>query len=379
MTEKEPSTTDQPQDAQATPSSTAASAPEPAGAATPAGKSRSSFPLTASLALLLALAAGGGVGYLWIQQQAQQASVDKLEGFGLDLRARADELQRLAGQIDTLDQRHSERLSEFSAELQGQRRQLDELPLRVGRLENALENVPGVADKARSAWLLAEAEYFLRIANAQLALARNPDVALRALQLADEKLRDIGDPGLTPVRSALADEMTALRAVPRPDTEGIVLSLGSLAASLDRLPFAQQNPDRFGHDSSRSDDGLSGWQRAWQAIKEALMGLVRVKRTDEPVTPLRSEAEESLLLRGMATELELARLALIRGEAALYRDAIASVSTSLQRYFDTSSPQVQAAQSQLDQLASAVLPDALPDISGSLRLLDRLADGTAAP
>ncbi len=342
-------------------------------------KSRGGSSLPGWLALLIALLTAAGGGYLWTRQQAQQQTNNATDRLGAELRERVAEVERLEDKLDQLsnaDSQLADDVSSLEQQLSSQRRQLDLMPARVERLERVLEALPGVADKARSAWLLAEAEYYLRIGNAQLGLARNADVALRALELADEKLRDVGDPGLLRVRRVLADEITALRAVPRPDAEGIALRIGSLSRSLVSLPLSRQTPEQYGRNESQ-DTTLSGWQRAWQAIKDALLSVVRIKRTDEVVAPLRTEIEESILLRGMETTLDVARLALIRGDARLYRDALAGVDERLQRHFDLQDRSVQVAREQLAELSGAQLPESLPDISASLNLLLRF--GTDAP
>ncbi len=329
-------------------------------------------------ALLLALLAAAGTGYLWTQQQTQRQKLQQLDELRTRISGSSTELadirQALARLREQEDRLNTE-TAELKESLASQRRQLDELPLRITRLEGTLEKMPGVNEKARQAWLLSEAEYYLRIANAQLGLARNADVALRALELADEQLRDVGDPGLTRVRSALADEMTALRALPRPDAEGIALRLASLGRRLDNLPLAKLSPDNYGT-GSRSDSGTSGLARAWHAIKEAFLSLVRVKRSDETVTPLLTEADEALLLRSMEAELELARLALIRGEGLLYRDALKGVVLNLQRHFDLGAESVQSTLSQLQKLSQVELPGSMPDISRSLQLLLDLTRGS---
>lgn len=333
------------------------------------------------LALLIALAAAGASGYLWLQQREQAELMDELGRMRVDLDARTRELQRLRGELDILTgsaESQGDGLADLGERLDRQARQLDELPPRLGRLERALENVPGVADRARSAWLLAESEYYLRIANAQLNLAGNVDVALRALELADEKLRDLGDPGLTRVRSQLADEITALKGVPRPDAEGIVLTLGSLARNLEGLPLARQAPGRFGSPEAPDPD-RSGLARAWDAIVNALKSVISVKRSDATVTPLRSPAEESMLIRILDMELQIARLSLIRGESALYRQSLESATGRLTRYFDMDAAQVRATLTRLEELTVADLPEALPDISGSLALLLSLTSGAAVP
>ncbi|MGI9329151.1 MAG: uroporphyrinogen-III C-methyltransferase [Gammaproteobacteria bacterium] len=343
--------------------------PEPEPPAT-AGRS-----WTGLLALLIALGAAAATGYLWTLQQNQQAALAQVDRLASQLQSNQGSVAQLSTQQSDTAATNAQlqaELSELNERLLSQRKTLDELPPRLTRLERALEELPGISDQARAAWLIAEAEYYLRIANAQIQLARNAEVALRAQQLADEKLRDAADPRLTQVRAALADEMTALRAVPRPDTEGIVLAISSLARALDELPLAQQGPSRYGQ-QQLEDDGSSGLARAWARLREALLSLVRIKKTDEAASPLRTAAEESLLLRRLEAELELARGALLNGQGQLYRSLLDDVKASIRRHFDNDAPAVRAAINQLADLARAELPEALPDISGSLELLLRVA------
>ncbi len=337
--------------------------------------------MTALLALCIALIAGAGSGYVGWQQRAQAGISGNVASLRSDVTSNANEMAQIKGQSDSLaadDKKLAKDINGLLDRIDRQGRQLEEIPLRIGRLEAALDNIPGVADKARSAWLLAEAEYFLRIGNAQLSLVKNADVALRALELADEKLRDLGDPGLTRVRAALADEIVALKAVPRPDTEGIVLTLGSLAKKVDSLPLAETVPGQFTGTVQTGQDA-SGLKRAWQAIVDALMSIISVKRTDSQVTPLVTNDVESLLVRSLDVDLQIAQLALIRNDAQIYRHALTAVSARLTRYFDTQSAEVESMLSTINELIAADLPTELPDISASLSLLLRLNDEAARP
>jgi uroporphyrin-3 C-methyltransferase len=333
------------------------------------------------LALLIALAAAAGTAYLWwLDQQNQGAESARLFELRSSIEQSQQQIASLREQLADQAASDTELTRDIGAleeRLASQRRQLDELPVRLSRVEEALDEVPGIAAQSRAAWLVAEAEYYLRVANAQLQLARNPGVALRAMELADEKLRDVADPGLTPVRSRLADEMTALRALPEPDLEGLILRIGSLSRSLDQLPLSQQAQERYGQIDA-TDAELTGWARAWARIREAILSLVRIKQTGEQVTPLRTPAEESLLLRRLETTLELARLALLQGNGELYRELLGDVKSEMRRHFDTDAPAVRATVNELTDLARTDLPDALPDISGSLELLQQLGDGVSA-
>ena len=329
-------------------------------------------------ALLLALLAAVGVGYLWLESRSQIETSKNVIGLRTELANRASELAELRGSIEEMETANAQLTQQLDSLTRQFDRQLEDIPLRISRIERTLDEIPGVDNQARSAWLLAEAEYFLRIANAQLNLAGNVDVSLRALALADQKLRDLADPGLTRVRSLLADEQTALRAVPRPDSEGIVLALGSLARSLDSLPLNRDAPGRFGQ-PAEFDGTESGLQRAWRKITEAFFNIISVKREDNSVTPLMSAAEESMLIRSLDIELQIGRLALIRNEKELYHRSLEAVSERLERYFDTDSPEVIAALATIEKAASAELPDELPNISGSLALLLRLGTEAASP
>lgn len=334
---------------------------------------------TGGLALLIAILAAAGAGYLWYQQRSEMPMSGQIEGMQTALDAQAAELQRLVTTAQTLrdaEQRLTVDVQNLSGPLG---RQLEEIPLRLKRLERALEDVPGVADKARSAWLLAETEYFLRIANSQLSLAGNVDVALSALDIADEKLRDMADPRLTPVRALLSDERAALKALPRPDSEGIVLALGSLTRSIDKFPLANGVPVRFGGDGA-PDTEESGLDRAWRVIKQALSGIISVKNTTEvAVAPVMSSADEIMLRRALDMEMQIARIAVIRNQGQLFVSSIESIRDRLNRYFDREDPAVTAALSTLEELHNANLSNELPDISGSLALLLDLGSGAATP
>jgi uroporphyrin-3 C-methyltransferase len=344
-----------------------------------ANSSSSGIPAwTGLIALLVALLTAVGAAYLWQEQRTQQASSQRLITLQMALDTRSRELADLSNTVDSMNaatQQFDNQLNTLTRQVDGQ---LEDLPLRIARIERTLDEIPGVANQARSAWMLAEAEYFMRIANAQLSLAGNVEVSQRALALADEKLRDLADPGLTRVRSLLSDEQTALRAVPRPDAEGIILALGSLARALDTLPLDRDAPGRFGSTGSAGKDE-SGLQRAWRVITEALFSIISVKRDDNTITPLMSAAEESMLIRSLDIELQIGRLALIRNERDLYLRSLQAVTERLNRYFDTDSTEVIAALATVEKAATAELPDELPNISGSLALLLRLRNEAANP
>lgn len=327
---------------------------------------------TALVALGVSLAVAG---YVWLEQRTGtgQRVIELRE----DANVRNSELAALKARLDEVSTGRrllDDDMDRLRERVARETESLGELPERLEQLEQTMGRFVGIGDKVRSAWLLSETEHYMRIANAQLGLAGDVDVAQTALSLADESLRELNEPRMTPVRRLLADELNALKAVPRPDTEGIVLSLGSLADSLDTLPLKVAVPAGLRAAPARPAEPLTGFDRALTAARAALASLVSVRRVDDPVSPLLPEAEQNVLIRSLDLELQLARLAIMRGDAGMYRRSVEAAGERMQEHFDVTSPDVQSAVESLTTLATAQLPEELPDISGSLTALLRVTE-----
>ena len=326
-------------------------------------------------AALIALGVSVAVaGYVWVEQRSGVGQ--RVAELKEDAGARSSELAALKARLDEvansrrmLDDDMDRLRERFARETET----LSELPGQVEQLQQTVDRFVGVGDKVRAAWLLAEAEHYMRIANAQLGLAGDIGVAETALGLADDSLRELNDPRLLPVRKLLADEIRGLKAVPRPDTEGIVLTLGSLADNLENLRLKSTAPAEFRAPPVMPAAPLTGFERALAVTRAALASLVSVRRVDDPVSPLLSEAEQTVLIRSLDLELQLARLAIMRGDAGMYRRSLDAASERLRQHFDLASADVQAAAESLAELEAAKLPEELPDISGSLDALLRIS------
>lgn len=352
-------------------------APQPA--TPPAGRTSSTV---AWLAGLLALTALAGVG--WLAWQGRDS--------GAESAANAERLERLASRFEALSgelgdatgglQELRESVGEIAGERAGAeagieslRERLEEilertesLAPRLANLENAVSSLQGISSGAREAWLLAEAEYYMQIANARLQLARTPEIALLALKYADERIRQLSDPGLTEVRRALSGEIQALEAHERLDIEGIALALANLADRVDSLPLDEQVAPSA-EELQAVDEESGGASRAWASVKRAFSGLVSVRRADEDVRPLLSPEAADFLRANLALQFQAARLALLRGETAVYGRSLADAADWLGRYYDADSRAVRQAVETIGELRDRPVDEPLPDISESLRLL----------
>lgn len=277
------------------------------------------------------------------------------------LEARVGEL---AGSAASSDRQFRQIENQLAASLA----ELDSLPGRIASLEGSMSSLRGISSGLRDAWLLAEAEYYMQIGNAQLQLAANAELAKLALQLADEKIQQLADPALTAIRRALADEIRALDAIETPDIEGIALTLSSLASAVDALPLDNELETNEVANSEVSDD-LSGMDRVIASLKQTASDVVSVRRSDETVQPLIAPEAQYFLRANLALQFQAARIALLRGEQELFDQSLDDASRWIARYFDTDDPAVHSALESVAEARQSVLPAALPDISGSLRLL----------
>jgi uroporphyrin-3 C-methyltransferase len=208
----------------------------------------------------------------------------------------------------------------------------------------------------------------MQIANAQLQLAGNPHLAALALAMADERIVQLSNPALTDVRRTLADELAALEVMEKPDIEGVTLTLASLARVVDSLPL--QKGTTAGSDADAElDPEMSGLDRAWASVKGAASGLVRVTGPEETATPFMTPEAAYFLRTNLALQLQAARLALLRGEQAVFQQSLDDASAWLGLYYDTESAQVASALQTIAEIRDSLFAVTTPDISESLRLL----------
>jgi uncharacterized protein HemX len=327
------------------------------------------------LALLLSILAAAGVGYMAIQDWRAQRSADTSSDSLVDLRNRIassnESLTTLNEGIANLaqtDAQTSAELETMRQDVESRLQLFDSLPSRLSNLENSMSSLQGVSAGARNTWLLAEAEYYMQIANAQLQLAGNPQLATLALGMADERVVQLSDPALTEVRQAIADELAALEVMDKPDIQGITLTLASLARVIDSLPL-RQIAEAKAEENAEIDPDLSGVDRAWASVKGAVSGLVKVTGPDQTAIPLLTPDAIYFLRTNLTLQLQAARLALLRGEQAVFRQSLDDAAAWLEQYFDAESAQVGSALETIDEIRGGMFTVAAPDISQSLRLL----------
>ena len=327
------------------------------------------------LAMFIALISVAAAGYLLLEKVRDESSATESSAELAALQRRIDAstqsieaLQGNVGQLGSDDSRTNAAVDDLRRDIEQRANLLDSLPPRMATLERSVAALQGVSIEARNTYLIAEAEYYMQIANAQLQLAGNPYLASLALGQADDRLLQLADPALIEVRSAIADELAALDVMEKPDIAGVTLILASLARVVDSLPLRSAG-DVTAAEAEALDTEMSGTARMWAAVKDAASGLVKVTPPDGDKAALITPDVADLARSNLSLQLQAARLALLRGEQEIFEQSLDDADAWLELYFNTGSAQVRSARQTMSEIRTEYAAVAPPDISQSIRLL----------
>jgi uroporphyrinogen-III synthase/uncharacterized protein HemX len=313
-----------------------------------------------SVLVLALVAAAGWEGYRRIDAMIvdTDARVEDLKRDFSAISAQVDRMQTRGSDQSVAVQRNAAEIARFSERLAAQ----DEA---IGRLRDELGG-------GRARVQLAVVEQLLMLANDRLQLGREVSAAVTALDAADARLATLADPRLFSVREAIARERAALLAVPRADAAGAALTLSSLIDRAPRFALKTTVPEHFeaGRTAPPPATEVSGpWQRAQAAVRRALASTFTLRRDSGPPRQLLTDEQTALIRQVLALKLEGARAALLRRDAASFRELCRSATAWLDDYFNANDPGIAAAQSELARLQTLDLEPPLPDLGGSLSLL----------
>lgn len=305
------------------------------------GSKRRRWP--AILTFFIATAAAGGVYYLWQEYSVLSRSIA---------------LSAQQTQSDFV--RGNERLKQ----------QISESENRVALMEQSLLTMQG---KDNMDWLVSESEYLIRIANHRLLLERDVKSALAALKSADSRLFDTQDPYWIPVRNQLARDIAGLEALQVVDVAGLSLRLNTLGEAIVQMPILKPEPTATSTLSTpkESKAEVKYWSEVWDDMSERLGKLVSIRSVERPPGPLLEPEQGAYLQQNLLLKLEGVKLALVRGEAQLYRDGLKTAREWIESFYDTGSPATREVLKHLTALHEVQIRPDLPNITNSLQTLQQ--------
>lgn len=321
-----------------------------------------------TLALLVALAGAGLSGWTWYegQQQSVAAAVPApaATDYGDAIEKQAGQLQGLLRQTDTYKEQISRLEQQLAAvpraaELAENQRLLVQLQSAQQAFTRRFEQAFG---NTRQDWRLAEAEHLLRMAHLRLTALQDLSSARYLLEAADQILFEQDDPAAYAAREAMAQALTAVRAVPKLDRTGVFMRLGALNQQVGSL--SQTLP---GYTPGDSDTGSIDWSKLLDKASNYIR--LDINSDTEAVKPLLSSQQLIHIRLAVSLSLEQAQWAALNGQQAVYDQALTQAGALLQDYFAADYQPAAHMREQVQELAGASVSQSMPDINPALLAL----------
>lgn len=266
---------------------TAASADRPRRSATPW--------LVIGLLLSFALLAVGG-WQLWQVQRTLQSQASEQDALGDALERQVgrltDELASTRSAVAALEDRGEAIREQVESGLQAR---LADLAERQDHLDERIARIDDRLSRGEIAWKTAEIGFLLTRAQERLTIGRDPDGAMLALRLADQRVAALSRPHWLPLRSAISDAIAGIEATGEGDRVGRALALRRLTDRVEDWPLVDEadrgdgepaeaavGPDDSGGSGESLPQDAAWYEKAWAATRGWIAGQVRVTRSDTP-------------------------------------------------------------------------------------------------
>jgi uroporphyrin-3 C-methyltransferase len=291
---------------------------------------------------LLVLIAIIGAGYwAWLQWQAQnQQQTDALAVQQTSVQQQQSSM--LQQQKNIAESIASNQLAKDDLEQQNQALQssiqsvIEQLQLTSAQVQINQRNLADVSGRRPADWLLAEADYLVRMAGRKLWLEHDVKTATMMLQSADSRIQDLDDPSLLPLRAKLAEDLQALQQVNQVSTSSIALALGAMLKQVNNLPLAFfKKPEAETDDETVTasiDDWRSNLARNW---REATKNFFSFKKVTADIKPFMSEQQQWLSKEQLKFALLQAQIAVLQENSTLYQQSLQTAFGLLIESFDT--------------------------------------------
>jgi len=268
-------------------------------------------------------------------------------------------------------------LSDQENQLAQERSRLEEQNV---RMQETLGAVHQRLARNSTEWMALEAQYLLQVANHRLRLEGDVKTAILALQSADGRLRETGDPGWISIREMIAAEISSLEAVEPMDWAGLSSRLSGLAEQVESLRFkgietqapAPEQAEVAATPEDRSIETML--EEGWRGFKSMMV----IRHRGQPVTAMFPPDQQHFVYQNLRLQFEGARLALLRRNQPLFSTSLQTAEQWIQDFFDPDDAATQAMLNGIESLRPVNINPDMPDISGSLLVLQEQLKRTRA-
>ncbi|MCC4797493.1 heme biosynthesis operon protein HemX [Enterovibrio norvegicus] len=310
----------------------------------------------AAVAIILVIALGAGL-YYHGHQQSQQ--------YNADISALASQVDALKSALSDSEKQNQAALASAAQNTQVLIKQQDKT---IVSLQSALADMKG---RRPNDWLLAEAEYLVNQAGRQLWLVHDVLTATTLMENADQRIAELNDPSMTPIRQAMAKDIMQLKALKRIDRDGLVLRLNSLQQEVDTLPLANAimpQAEEVAPEKVSSD--VSDWEQNLKASMNDFVGkFITYRKREGDVVPLLTPAQTFYLQENLKAKLDQAITAVYRENGRLYAESLSTAKAWAERFYNQDAKSTEAFITTLTHLSEQTISVNYPEVLHSQDLI----------
>ncbi|EGQ8027437.1 uroporphyrinogen-III C-methyltransferase [Vibrio vulnificus] len=294
------------------------------------------------LAIIIALLGTGGVAFQLQQQNSQyQAQITALQ----------NQLQQTQSAMgNELNQVKQETVAKATEVTHKAEVVLAQQQKSIESLQLAMADVKG---RRPNDWLLAEADYLVKLAGRKLFLEHDVVSATSLMESADQRIAALNDPSLVPLRKAMAKDITDLKTIPLIDRDGLVLRLTALQQQVDQLPLANAIlPEAKTVEKQQVSDDINNWQNNLMASLKAFSeNFITFRTRDGNVIPLLSPEQHFYLKENIKAKIETAIKAVYQEQGEVYTTSLTTAEAWSQAFFNQDNNTVKEFTQSLKQLS----------------------------
>ncbi len=334
--------------------------------ATPNNKAKVSKLAVLCLILILLLGAGGSWAMynLYKVVNTEQDSISELAA------SHAGDVSATKRQLEQQNSLHDSQLSRLS----------DKVSQQIARQQQTInmlqDKMVELAGRRPNDWLLAEANYLVKLAGRKLWQEKDISTASTLLTTADIRIAEMNDPSLISIRQALASDIASLQALPRDNSETLALKIDGLISQVDNLKLNMVELPELaeaqvsGELSNSATDWQDNLKRMWHSFSD---GFITVRRRNGSVEPLISPKQQWYLEENLKSKLMQTQIAVYRQQQDAFEHSIELSTRWIMQFYDRQDSTTEFMLSELDSLKGEKISISYPQkLSSSNLIIDEL-------
>ncbi|OBT10212.1 heme biosynthesis operon protein HemX [Vibrio sp. UCD-FRSSP16_10] len=284
-----------------------------------------------------------GAGFYYVNLQNQQLQQQLFSVSGQLKTAQQSINSQLQASQQTNTQAVNEAVNKAEVLINQQQKSIESLQLAIADVKGRRPND----------WLLAEADYLVKLAGRKLYLEHDLVTTTKLMEAADQRIATLNDPSLVPLRKAMAKDITKLRSLPLIDRDGVALKLIALQEQVDKLPLANAIlPEAAQETQKHVSQDIQDWKANLStSLENFAEHFITFRVRDGSAVPLLSPQQHFYLRENIKAKLETAIKATYSEQEEIYQKSLNVALQWSKTYLDQDATSVTEFESSLASLA----------------------------